>query len=80
MAPSVDIIRLACALADALGYKAAPMVQAGLPEALVEQIPGLGQPRVVSPLSILSQLLESELGDVSGITEGTERHQCDPVN
>jgi HD-like signal output (HDOD) protein len=69
-APSVDIIRLACALANALGYKAAPMVQTELPEALLEQIPGLGHLRVISPLSILTQLLESELGDVSGITQG----------
>jgi len=65
----VDIIRLACALANALGYKAAPMVRTELPEALVEQIPDLGHPRVVSSLSILPQLLEREFGDAPGITQ-----------
>src|SRR5471032_1498675 len=65
----VDIIRLACALANSLGYKAALMVRTELPEALVEQIPDLGHPRVVSSLSILSQLLEREFGDAPGITQ-----------
>src|SRR5471032_3557 len=65
----VDIIRLACALANALGYKAAPVVRTELPEALVEQIPDLGHPRVVSSLSILPQLLEREFGDAPGITQ-----------
>lgn len=77
---SVDIIRLACALANALGYKAAPMVQAELPEALLEQIPDPGHSRVVSPLSILSELLEKELGDVAGTALGAERSQCNVVN
>jgi HD-like signal output (HDOD) protein len=80
MARSVDIIRLACALAHALGYKAAPMVQSELPEDLLEQIPDLEHARVASPLSILSQLLESELGDVSRITQGREQPQCNLVN
>jgi HD-like signal output (HDOD) protein len=79
-ANSVDIIRLACALANALGYKAAPMVQTQLPEALLEQIPDRGHSGVVSPLSILSQLLEKELGAVSGITQGAEQPQCILVN
>jgi len=65
----VDIIRLACALANSLGYKAALMVQTELPEALVEQIPDLGHPRVLSSLSILSQLLEREFGDAPGLTQ-----------
>jgi HD-like signal output (HDOD) protein len=78
-ARSVDIIRLACALANALGYKAAPMVQTELPEALMEQIP-LGHTLGVSPLSILSQLLEKELGEASGTTQGIERPQCNLVN
>jgi HD-like signal output (HDOD) protein len=80
MARCVDIIRLACALASALGYKATPMVQTELAEDLVEQIPDLGHPRVVSTLSILSQLLEREFGDAPGITQGRERSQCNLVN
>ena len=80
MACRVDVIRLACALADALGYKAAPKVQTELPEALLEQIPELEHSRVVSLLSVLSQLLERELGDASGVTEGTEQSHCDLVN
>jgi len=80
MAGNVDIIRLACGLANAFGYKAAPMVQTESAEDLLEQIPDLGHPHVASPLSILSQLLEKELGDVSGITQGSEQSQCDLVN
>jgi HD-like signal output (HDOD) protein len=76
----VDIIRLACALANAFGYKAAPMVEAELADALVEQIPVLGHPRVVSSLPILSQLLEREFGDVPGLTQKTERSRCNLVN
>jgi len=68
----IDIIRLACKLAHALGCRAAPMVQTELAEALLEEIPVLGHPRVVSALSSLSQLLERELGDVSGITQESE--------
>jgi HD-like signal output (HDOD) protein len=79
-AGSVDIIRLACALAQALGYKAAPMVQSELPEALLEQIPDQWRPLGVSPLAILSQLLEKELGDVPGTAQETEPHQCSLVN
>ena len=75
MARCVDIIRLACALANAFGYKAAPMVQSGLADDLVQQIPDLGHPRVISTLPILSQLLEREFGDVSGITQTGE--QCE---
>jgi HD-like signal output (HDOD) protein len=80
MAGSVDIIRLACALANVLGYKAAPMVRTESPGALVEQIPDLGPSRAVSPLSILSQLLERELGDVSEITQGEEQPQYNLVS
>jgi HD-like signal output (HDOD) protein len=80
MARSIDIIRMACALAHALGYKAAPMVQAERPEALLQQIPGLEKPRVASSLSALSHLLETELGAVSEMTPGTERSHYDLVN
>jgi HD-like signal output (HDOD) protein len=79
-ARNVDIIRLACGLADALGYKAAPMVQAELPEALLGQIPDLGHTREDSPLSSLSQLLEKELGDVSEVAQAGERFECKIVN
>ena len=72
MPGNVDVIRLACALAHALGYKAAPLVQSELPEALLEEIPDLGPTGAVSPLLILSELLKRELGDASGVTKSTE--------
>ncbi len=77
---SVDIIRLACELAHALGYKAAPLVQTELPEALLEQIPDLEHGHAVPALITLSQLLESELGDASGINDGREQSQRNLVN
>lgn len=78
--PSVDIIRLACAMADALGYMAAPMIQSEKPEVLLEQVPNLAHANIMSPLSVLSQLLENELGEVSVATEGTGRPQSSLVN
>jgi hypothetical protein len=80
MGRSADIIRLACALAHALGYRAAPLVQTELPDVLLEQIPDLEHARVVPSLAVLSQLLESELGGVGGMTERREQSHSILVN
>ena len=66
---SVDVIRLACAFAHTLGYKAAPRVQSEMPEALLEEIPDLEPTGAVSPLTIMAELLKRELGDASGVAE-----------
>src|SRR2546423_1855195 len=62
---NVDVIRLACSFAHTLGYKAAPQAQGELPEALLEEIPGMEHKGAASPLTILSELLRRELGDAS---------------
>ena len=69
MTCNVDVIRLACALAHALGYKAAPKVQSEMPEVLLDEIPGLNLADPVSPLTIMSELLKREVGEALGVPE-----------
>ena len=56
-----DLLRLSCAMAQALGYKAAPFVEGDPFEALLEQVPGASGTRSDS-LVVLADRLQHEIG------------------
>ncbi len=71
--PVADLVRLACALAQATGHKAAPLVEIGTMESLLEEIPDLARPDSPYPLTTLSLRLQTELGASLLAPDGSER-------
>lgn len=71
--PVADLVRLACALAQATGHKAAPLVHSLTMESLLEEIPDLARPDSPYPLATLSLRLQAELGGPLLTAGGSER-------
>jgi len=60
--PGVSQVRLACSVAQALGYKAAPLVTCPAAETFLEEIPGLTRSGSQNHLANLIARLEKEVG------------------
>ena len=58
----IELVRLACAFAQALGYKAAPLVANETLEELMSEIPNLASPQSGRAIHTLSDRLQEELG------------------
>ena len=56
-----DVVACACALAQAMGFRAAPLVEAEPAEALLERIPNASSPRMGLDLGGLSSQIRSEI-------------------
>ena len=56
-----DLLKMACSLAQALGFKAAPLIDSEPIESILEKIPESPNPRSPFSLSDLSVFLENEL-------------------
>ena len=61
--PGVGLARLSCAMAQALGYKAVPLVISSEIEDLLEEVPDLDRQDSAAWLATLGDRLEKELGD-----------------
>jgi HD-like signal output (HDOD) protein len=58
----INLARLACAMAHALGYKAAPLVISCELESLLEEVPNLPQRRTITQMVTFSDRLATEVG------------------
>jgi HD-like signal output (HDOD) protein len=56
-----EVVRMACGLAHAFGYKAAPQVEGGNPSELIMEVPDLARSRPGDPAAVLAGFLNSEL-------------------
>jgi HD-like signal output (HDOD) protein len=68
--PALGVVRLACALAHALGYRAAPRMESWPLEELVDQVPGLPPPRDRAA-AVLAERLERELAGLANSLAGS---------
>jgi hypothetical protein len=77
----LDVVRLACALAHALGYQAAPLIAGPGVAELLEQVPGL-QTRSGDPAVQLAEHVRNELagwpGSCADAAKGWKQRQAGP--
>jgi len=66
--PGAEAVRIACALAQALGYRAAPLIQFESFDDIIRDVPELTHPSSCHSMSSLVSSLEMEIPDVARTT------------